>query len=94
MQKLGVGLVGLGTVGSGVFNLLADNAEEISRKTGRQINIVQVACRRDHPDCDLSTVDVTRDIFAVAKNPDVDVVLELIGGVDAAPRISAIGTDE
>ncbi|MBD3646895.1 MAG: homoserine dehydrogenase, partial [Pseudomonadales bacterium] len=80
----GVGICGLGTVGSATYNLIRKNAEEISRKTGERIRIVQVACRRDHPDCDLSTVDVTRDIFDVVRNPDVAIVIELIGGTDPA----------
>ena len=84
MQQIGVGICGLGTVGSGAFNLMIDNRDEISRKTGRAVTIAQVGCRRDHPDCDLSQTDVSRDIFDVVKNPQVDVVLELIGGTDVA----------
>ena len=84
MQQIGVGICGLGTVGSGAFNLITNNVEEISRKTGRQVRIKHVGCRRDHPDCDLSAVRVSRDIFDVVSNPDVDVVLELIGGTDVA----------
>ena len=84
MEQIRVGICGLGTVGSGVFNLINKNGDEISRKTGRQIKITQVGCRRDHPDCDLSSTDVTRDIFDVVSNPQVDVVLELIGGADVA----------
>ena len=48
------------------------------------ITLSQVGCRRDHPDCDLSSTNVTRDIFEVANNPDVDVLVELIGGTDVA----------
>lgn len=84
MQRIGVGICGLGTVGSGVFNLIVNNSEEINRKTGRRMLIAQVGCRRDHPDCDLSQTDVSRDIFDVVRNPKVDVVLELIGGTDVA----------
>lgn len=79
-----VGICGLGTVGSGVFNLLTGNAEEITRKMGGPVELAQVGCRRDHPDCDLSLVEVTRDIFEVANNPNVDVLVELIGGTDVA----------
>jgi homoserine dehydrogenase len=82
-----IGICGLGTVGSGAFNLLRDNGAEITRRIGSEISIAQVGCRRDHPDCDLSSVDVTRDIFEVAENPDVDIVLELIGGTDDAKRL-------
>ncbi|MDG1204508.1 MAG: homoserine dehydrogenase, partial [Pseudomonadales bacterium] len=86
-EQLGVAICGLGTVGSGAFNLLVNNEAEISRKTNRRINVVQVGCRRDHPNCDLTGVDVTRDIFDVVKNPAVDIVLELIGGTDVAMQL-------
>jgi homoserine dehydrogenase len=82
-----IGICGLGTVGSGAFNLLRDNGAEITRRIGSDISVAQVGCRRDHPDCDLSSVDVTRDIFEVVENPDVDIVLELIGGTDDAKRL-------
>jgi homoserine dehydrogenase len=81
---LRIGICGLGTVGSGLFNLLESNRAEIERKVGRDIILSQVGCRRDHPDCDLSSTNVTRDIFEVANNPDVDVLVELIGGTDVA----------
>lgn len=86
-EQLGLGICGLGTVGSGAFNLLANNEAEISRKTNRHVKVVQVGCRRDHTDCDLTDVDVTRDIFDVVKNPAVDIVLELIGGTDIAMEL-------
>jgi homoserine dehydrogenase len=81
---LRIGICGLGTVGSGLFNLLESNRLEIERKLEREIIISQVGCRRDHPDCDLSSTNVTRDIFEVANNPDVDVLVELIGGTEVA----------
>lgn len=84
MKTIRVGICGLGTVGSGAFNLIDRNASEIARKTDCDVRVVQVGCRRDHPDCDLSRVAVTRDIFDVVRNPDVDVVLELIGGTETA----------
>ncbi len=88
-----LGICGLGTVGSGSFNLLTGNADEIHRRVGSAVTIAQVGCRRDHPDCDLSGFDVTRDIFEVVENPDVDIVLELIGGTTDALELvlSAIG---
>ncbi len=87
--EIGVGICGLGTVGSAAFNLITSNANEITRKTGEVIRIAQVGCRRDHPDCDLSSVNVTRDIFDVVENPDVSIVIELIGGTD--PALDLIG---
>ena len=82
-----VGICGLGTVGSGLFNLFASNEGEIARKLSAVPQLVQVGCRRDHPDCDLSAVDVTRDVFDVARNPDIDILVELIGGVDTAREL-------
>lgn len=82
-----IGICGLGTVGAGVFNLIACNTEEIRRKTGFAIEIVLVGCRRDHPGVDFSQANVTRDIFEVVRNPDVDVVIELIGGTDVALKL-------
>lgn len=82
-----VGICGLGTVGSGLFNLFASNEGEIARKLSAVPQLVQVGCRRDHPDCDLSAFDVTRDVFDVARNPDIEILVELIGGVDTAREL-------
>lgn len=87
MRQVGIGICGLGTVGSGTFNLIRSSADEITRKTGVELVIQHVGCRRDHPDCDLSGVKVSRDIFEVAKDPEVDVLLELIGGTDTAKEL-------
>jgi homoserine dehydrogenase len=82
-----VGICGLGTVGSGAFNILKRNASEIARRAGRDIEVVQVGARRDNPACNLNGVNVARDIFDVVKNPDVDIVVELIGGYDVAREL-------
>ncbi len=79
-----IGICGLGTVGSGVFNLLRSNGREVQRKSGLSIELIQVACRRDHPDVDPGSIQVTRDVMDVAKNPEVDVLVELIGGTETA----------
>ena len=79
-----VGVCGLGTVGSGLFKIFQHGADEIGRKTAAMPQLVQVGCRRDHPDCDLTATNVTRDIFDVAHNPEVDILVELIGGTDVA----------
>ena len=88
-----IGICGLGTVGSGVFNLVTGNRDEMTRKTGDAIEITFVGCRRDHPDVDLSGTRVTRDIFEVARDDEVEVLLELIGGTDTAKDLvlEAIG---
>ena len=82
-----IGICGLGTVGSGLFNLLSAYGGEIDRKTGTRITLVQVGCRRDPPDCDLSATESSRDIFDVARNPQVDILVELIGGTDVARQL-------
>lgn len=87
MKPVRIGLCGLGTVGSGTFNVLTRNAREISARAGTDIIIEQVGCRRDNPACDTSGINVTRDIFDVVRNPDVDVVVELIGGTTVAKEL-------
>jgi len=87
LEPVKVGICGLGTVGSGSFNILRRNAEEITRRVGRSIVIEQVGTRRDNDACDTTGIKVTRDIFDVANNPDIDIVLELIGGTSVAKEL-------
>ncbi len=86
MKPIQVGLLGIGTVGSGTFNVLKRNQEEIRRRAGRGIEITMVA--------DLDTaraqsivgpdVRVVNDARAVIANPEIDIVIELIGGYGIA----------
>ncbi len=82
MEAVKVGLLGLGTVGCGTVTVLARNAEEITRRAGRGIRIVQAAARDlDKPRiCETTGIDLTTDPFAVVNHPDIDIVVELIGG--------------
>lgn len=82
-----VGICGLGTVGGGTFNVLTRNADEIARRAGRPIVIEQVGLRSPNPECDLTGIKTTNDVFEVASNPDIDVVVELIGGYDVAREL-------
>lgn len=77
MKPVKVGICGLGTVGGGTFNVLTSNAQEIARRAGREIIVEQIGTRRDNPDCDTGSTAISRDIFDVAKNPEIDVVVEL-----------------
>ena len=79
-----VGICGLGTVGSGTFNVLTRNAEAIAARAQGAIDITLVGARRDNPACDLGSTRVSRDIFDVARDSEVDVVVELIGGTTVA----------
>ena len=89
LKPIKVGLLGMGTVGSGVFTVLKRNQEEIFRRAGRSIEIAMVA--------DLDTarakaaagagVTVVADARAVIANPEIDIVIELIGGYGIARQL-------
>ena len=83
-QRVGVGLCGLGTVGSGVVTLLDRHARELSSRCGLALELVHIGARRDNPSCDTSRYKVSRDIFDVVSDPDVDILVELIGGTTTA----------
>lgn len=87
LKPVKVGICGLGTVGGGTFNVLTSNAQDIARRAGRDIIVEQIATRSANPACDTSAMAVTADAFAVAKNPEIDVVVELIGGYDVAREL-------
>jgi homoserine dehydrogenase len=84
--ELRLGLIGLGTVGSSVVQLLTRNADAITRKAGRGLRLTNVTSRSLHtkPHPDLGTARTGTDPFAVVQDPDVDVVIELIGGIEPA----------
>ena len=89
MKPIQVGLLGIGTVGSGTFEVLKRNQEEIQRRAGRPIQITMVA--------DLDTaraqsivgnaVKVVNDAHLVIANPEIDIVIELIGGYGIAKQL-------
>ena len=84
-----VGLLGLGTVGSGVVRVLARNADEIQRRAGRGIRIVRASARdlTRERDCDLSGIALTSQPYEVVDDPEVQIVLELIGGTSLAREL-------
>ena len=89
MKPIQVGLLGIGTVGSGTFNVLRRNQAEIMRRAGRGIEITMVA------DLDVAraqslvgpAVKVVNDARLVIANPDIDIVIELIGGYGIAKAL-------
>lgn len=89
MKPVNVGLLGLGTVGAGTINVLANNRAELARRAGREIRIVQAAARdiTRERGCDLSQIALTTDLFDIVRNPDVQVVAELIGGTTLAREL-------
>ncbi len=84
MKPVNVGICGLGTVGGGTFNVLKRNADEIARRAGREIRVSHVGMRQTKEGFDFDGCTISNDIFAVARDPDVDVVCEMIGGYDTA----------
>lgn len=86
-QPVRIGLCGLGTVGRSVFDVLHRNGSEITRRAGRDIVVTRLGMRRAKPDLDTRGVTVESDIMAIARDPDVDVLVELIGGTDAAREL-------
>src|SRR5208282_2235291 len=89
MKPINVGLLGIGTVGGGTFEVLARNQQEIMRRAGRGIVITKVA------DQDVErarkivgkAAAVTADAFEVVSHPDIDIVVELIGGTTIAKQL-------
>src|SRR6186997_2373926 len=88
MRPLNVGLLGFGTVGKGVFDVLARNGEEIARRAGRPIRVNWIGTRTLDRAREalrgVSGVNLTSDPGTVAVHPDVDIVVELIGGIEHA----------
>lgn len=89
MKPVKVGVLGLGTVGGGTVNVLRRNAEEIARRAGREI----VVCRASARDlgrqriCDTQNILLTADPFEIVNDPEIDVVVELMGGYDPAKQL-------
>ncbi len=80
-----VGILGLGTVGGGVTRVLARNAEEISRRAGREILITHAAARNlDSTSANTAGMKLTEDAFAVVDDPEVSIIVELMGGYEPA----------
>src|SRR5450830_680674 len=86
MKQINVGLLGIGTVGCGTFNVLKRNQEEISRRAGYSIKITKVADRdiARAKEITAGAAEVTDDAFSVVSDPAIDVVVELIGGYTLA----------
>lgn len=85
-QKINVGLIGLGTVGTGTFRILTGNAESIRHRVGVPVEVVKVAVRDPKRDRGLSLPAgvLTTDPMDVVTDPSVDIVVELIGGYEPA----------
>ena len=87
MDAVKVGICGLGTVGYGSFTVLKNNSEEIARRVGQQVVVTQIASRALKADQDIGNIPFTTDVMEVVQNPEIDIVLELIGGVELALKL-------
>ena len=87
MQAINIGICGLGTVGYGSFTVLRKNAQEISRRLGRTLRVAHIATRDLRPDQDVGDIRLSDDAMLVADDPEVDILLELIGGTEVAREL-------
>lgn len=90
MQAVKVGLLGLGTVGGGTVSVLSRNAEEIARRAGRGIQISHAAAKEYNADAitGLDKIEtISNDAFAVVDDPEVEIIIELIGGYSPAKEL-------
>jgi homoserine dehydrogenase len=87
LKPVKIGLCGLGTVGGGTFNVLRQNSALVDARAQARLQVVHVGARRDNPDCPLGDTRVSRDIFAVARDPEVEILVELIGGTSVAREL-------
>jgi len=87
LKPIKVGLLGLGTVGGGTANVLARNAAEIARRAGREIRVTHAAAREINPDVNTQGIELCDDAFALVNHPDIDIIVELIGGYDPARQL-------
>lgn len=82
MKTIKVGILGLGTVGGGTANILKNNAAEITRRLGSEIEVVAASVRNLDGErlCDCADIELSDDPFVIVNNADVDIVVETIGG--------------
>ncbi|MFN0002869.1 MAG: homoserine dehydrogenase [Pseudohongiellaceae bacterium] len=87
MKPINIGICGLGTVGYGSFSVLKNNCLEISRRVGTDVLVSHIGTRGLRPGQDIGAVKISKDVFAVVNDPAVDIVLELMGGIDVAKQL-------
>ena len=86
-RKLRIGMLGFGTVGSGAYRMLVDNQASIQAKTGTHLEVVRIGIKDAAKPRDLSAEIFTTDLDSIVNDPEIDTVVELIGGNDPACRL-------
>lgn len=87
MKDVNIGICGLGTVGGGTWEVLQRNARTIAGRAGCNLKVARVASRRPRPDLGLGDTPFSTDVNDVVNDPDIDIVVELIGGDDEARQL-------
>ena len=89
MTPVRIGVLGLGTVGGGTVNVLSRNGAEIARRAGRDIVVARAAARSLDKQriCRTDGIALTTDPFEIVRDPDIEVVVELIGGFDPSRQL-------
>ncbi len=87
MKSVGIGICGLGTVGGGTYQLLQAQAALIAARSNARVHVVHIGARRDNPDCPVADTPLSGDLLDVARDPAVDILVELIGGTNTAREL-------
>lgn len=93
IEPLRIGVCGVGTVGLATINILQNQSSLVAARCGREVRVTHVGARRDHPDHNYGDAKVSRDVTDVARDPEVDVVVELIGGTTVAHEVMKIAIE-
>jgi len=90
LKPVKVGVLGLGTVGSGTVHILQKNAEEIARRAGRGIVVTHACAKELNKNLDYSTENIvlSKQLSDVVNEPDIDIVVELLGGTTIAKDVT------
>ena len=89
MTPIRIGLLGIGTIGTGTYQVLTQNLDEITRRVGRPLVITRVADLNLEQAAKVTsgTAELTDDAYSVTRDPDIDIVIELIGGYEIARKL-------
>ena len=92
MKPVKIGILGLGTVGGGAAVVLQRNAAEIARRAGREIVITRASASDLTKSrlCDTSKIAMTQNGFDIINDPDIDIIIETIGGAGIVKDLSLI----
>ncbi len=93
-EALRIGVCGVGTVGLATIDILLLQSAMVSARAGKDLKVTHVGARRDHADHDYGDARVSRDVMDVARDPEVDVLVELIGGTGVAHDLIKLAIEQ